>query len=258
MKNENHKLIMKTVNSLKRGLQVLKLINEHGGCQIKDLQGLVDLPKPTIIRMVKTLHEAGYVSRDPSGAYKVSAKVMALSNRYDLDEDLMIAARPVLEKLRREITWPSDLASFDGDAMVILDTGEDPGTLGLNRSRGSRLPVLSTSLGRAYLAFIDPPEQLEVLHHLIGLEQKQGLGKTSLSRIKRILGETRSNGYAIGDAEYIKETRAAAVPILVGGKPIATLNLMVMPAMMSIEEVEKQFVQSLRDAAARIAAALSR
>jgi DNA-binding IclR family transcriptional regulator len=113
-------------------------------------------------------------------------------------------------------------------------------------------------LGRAYLAFIDPPEQLEVLHHLIGLEQKQGLGKTSLSRIKRILGETRSNGYAIGDAEYIKETRAAAVPILVGGKPIATLNLMVMPAMMSIEEVEKQFVQSLRDAAARIAAALSR
>jgi DNA-binding IclR family transcriptional regulator len=45
---------------------------------------------------------------------------------------------------------------------------------------------------------------------------------------------------------------------LVGGKPIATLNLMVMPAMMSIEEVEKQFVQSLRDAAARIAAALSR
>ena len=249
---------MKTVNALQRGLNVLKVINECGGCKIKDLQTLVNMPKATIIRMVKTLHQAGYVTRDPSGAYKVAAKVMSLSNRYDLDEDLMIAAGPVLAELRRDITWPSDLASFDGDAMVILDTGKDPGTLGLNRSRGSRLPVLTTSLGRAYLAFCEPAEQAEVLKHLLNFEAKQGNSKIALNRIKRILKETRTNGYAAGDAEYLKSTRAVAVPILVGGQPIATVNLMVVTTAMVMAEVEDKFVQPLQLAAQQIGEALSR
>lgn len=249
---------MKTVNALQRGLEVLKVINENGGCHIKDLQGLLDLPKPTIIRMVKTLHQAGYVARDQSGAYKVSAKVMSLSNRYDLDEDLMIAARPVLDKLRKDITWPSDLASFDGDAMVILDTGKDPGTLGLNRGRGSRLPVLSTSLGRAHLAFCDPKEQPEILSHLFDVEPEQSKSKSGIKRIERILRETRKNGYAVGDAEYIKSTRAIAVPIMVDGKPIATVNLMVLTTAMVMEEVEKVFVRPLQSAAQQIAKSLSR
>ncbi len=249
---------MKTVNSLQRGLAVLQAVNENGGCQIKDLQKLVDLPKPTIVRMVKTLFEAGYVAKDRSGTYKVAAKVMSLSNRYDLDEDLMIAAKPVLEKLREDITWPSDLASFDGDAMVILDTGIAPGTLGLNRSRGSRLPVLSTSLGRAYLAFCDRDAQEDVLPKLIDAEKHLGYGKISRKRIQRILNETKASGYAVGDAEYIKSTRAVAVPIMVDGKPIATVNLMVVTTAMVMEELEKLFVKPLQTAAQQIAEAISR
>jgi|ETNmetMinimDraft_4_1059912.scaffolds.fasta_scaffold52053_2 IclR family mhp operon transcriptional activator len=249
---------MKTVNSLHRGLAVLQAINENGGCQIKDLQKLVNLPKPTIIRMVKTLFEAGYVMRNQSGIYKVAAKVMSLSNRYDLDEDLMIAAKPILKKLREDITWPSDLASFDGDAMVILDTGIAPGTLGLNRSRGARLPVLSTSLGCAYLAFCDSKLQEELLPKLIDAETALEFGKISRKRIQRILRETKANGYAVGDAEYIKSTRAVAVPVLVESKPIATVNLMVVTTAMVMEEVEKLFVKPLQIAAQKIAEAISR
>ena len=245
-------MAMKTVAALRRGLQVLKIVNETGGCQIKTLQAMLDLPKPTIVRMVATLVEAGYVWKNEAGIYKVSAKALALANRYDADESMLMAARPVLAKLRREIAWPSDLAAYDGDAMVILDTGEDPGTFGLNRSRGSRLPVLTTSLGRAYLAFREPPAQEALLSRLLKVEAPRGNSKLSMSYLKRVLKQTREQGYAAADAEYLKNTRAVAVPILIKGEPLATINLMTVVTAMEMPEVERRFVAPLRAAARQI------
>ena len=251
-------MAMKTVAALRRGLQVLKIVNETGGCQIKTLQAMLDLPKPTIIRMVATLVEAGYVWKNEAGIYKVSAKALALANRYDADESMLMAARPVLAKLRREIAWPSDLAAYDGDAMVILDTGEDPGTFGLNRSRGSRLPVLTTSLGRAYLAFREPPAQEALLSRLLKVEAPRGNSKLTLSYLKRVLKQTREQGYAAADAEYLKNTRAVAVPILVKGEPLATINLMTVVTAMEMPEVERRFVAPLRAAARQIVETLGK
>ncbi|MDP2620433.1 MAG: IclR family transcriptional regulator C-terminal domain-containing protein [Hyphomicrobiales bacterium] len=248
---------MKTVTSLRRGLQVLRIINETGGCQIKTLQAMLDLPKPTIIRMVGTLVAAGYVWRSEAGVYKVSAKVLSLANRYDADEGLLMAAHPVLARLRSETAWPSDLAAFDGDAMVILDTGEDPGTFGLNRARGSRLPVLTTSLGRAYLAFREPQAQEELLSHLLHLEAPRSHAGLAISRLKRLLQETRAQGYSAADGEYLKNTRAVAVPILVKGRPLATINLMTVITAMEMQEVERKFVAPLKDAARQISETLS-
>ena len=254
---ENHNMSMKTVTSLRRGLQVLRIINGTGGCQIKTLQTMIDLPKPTIIRMVATLVEAGYVWRNEAGLYKVSAKVLALANRYSADEGLLMAARPVLARLRRETSWPSDLAAFDGDAMVILDTGDDPGTFGLNRSRGSRLPVLTTSLGRAYLAFREPQMQEELLAYLLKVEEKRGEARLAPRRLRRILRETKSQGYSVADGEYLKNTRAIAVPVLVKGEPLATINLMTVIGAMEMAEVEARFVAPLKAAAREISETLS-
>ena len=248
---------MKTVTSLRRGLQVLGIINETGGCRIKTLQGMLDLPKPTIIRMVATLVAAGYVWRSESGVYKVSARVLSLANRYDADEGLLMAARPVLARLRGETAWPSDLAAFDGDAMVILDTGEDPGTFGLNRARGSRLPVLTTSLGRAYLAFREPQAQEDLVAHLLTREAPRSHARLTMSRLRRILRETRAQGYSAADGEYLKNTRAIAVPILVEDQPLATINLMTVIGAMEMAEVERRFVAPLKEAARQISETLS-
>ena len=103
---------MNSVQSLERGLDILKIVNESGGSRIRDLQVLCDLPKPTIVRLLKTLVATGYVKRHSSGEYCVGAKVLALSNRYEARADLVEAAKPVMAQLRGEQTWPVDLAVF--------------------------------------------------------------------------------------------------------------------------------------------------
>ncbi len=145
---------MTAVNALHRGLVILRAIND-GHAQVREISAAANLPKSTIARMLETLVADGYVVQDDQKGYHVTARVLTLSRGYNAHEFLLKAALPVLEGLRKHQIWPSDLAVFDQDAMVILDTGRDPGTLSLNRTVGSRLPVLVTSLGRAFLGFAD-------------------------------------------------------------------------------------------------------
>ena len=143
------------MNALHRGLRILRAIND-GHAQVREISAATRLPKSTVARMLETLVADGYLAQDDRKGYHVTARALTLSRGYNAKEVLLKAARPVLENLRQHQIWPSDLAVFDQDAMVVLDTGRDPGTLSLNRTVGSRLPVLVTALGRAFLGFANP------------------------------------------------------------------------------------------------------
>jgi DNA-binding IclR family transcriptional regulator len=65
-------------------------------------------------------------------------------------------------------------------------------------------------------------------------------------------------GYAVSDREYLKYTRAVAVPILSGGRVVACINMMVVASAMTMEEAETIFVTPLRAAAEEIAQGLAR
>jgi DNA-binding IclR family transcriptional regulator len=72
-----------------------------------------------------------------------------------------------------------------------------------------------------------------------------------------VLGQVRRQGYATGDREYQPTTRTLAVPILVNSAPVASLNIMVVPRAMRMEQLVKDLLPALSAAARAIGAALS-
>ncbi|MHA1570235.1 MAG: IclR family transcriptional regulator domain-containing protein, partial [Alphaproteobacteria bacterium] len=186
--------------------------------------------------------------RRESGIYCVGAKVLALSNRYEADAELVEAARPIMDALRAEQTWPSDLAVFDHDAMVVVDVSILPGTFSFNRKVGSRLPVLNTSLGRAFLASCQPDKRREIVEWLAPTGSDPG----EAGRLLEYLEVASKRGYAIGDAEYHTNIRSVAVPVRVGGKPRAAMNMMTVASLMDIDEAVTRFAAALKDAAQSI------
>jgi IclR family mhp operon transcriptional activator len=146
---------------------------------------------------------------------------------------------------------------LDQDAMVIMDTGRDPGTLSLNRTVGSRLPVLATALGRAFLAFAPARVVEETLARLAQSSNPFDATAKNPDAVRRLLAQVRRQGYATGDREYQRTTRTAAVPIMVNGSPVASLNIMVVPSAMSLEQVVRTLLPSVRGAAKAISTALS-
>ena len=242
---------MTAVNALHRGLLILRAIND-GHAQLREISAATKLPKSTIARMLETLVGDGYVAQDSQKGYHVTGRVLTLSRGYNANEFLLEVARPVLEGLRVQQVWPSDLAVFDQDAMVVLDTGRDPGTLSLNRTVGSRLPVLITSLGRAGPELID-----RTLSRLARSTDPFDAPAKNADAVRRLLAQVRRQGYATGDREYQRTTRTLAVPIMVNSTPVASLNIMVVPSAMSMEQVVRSLLPKLCAAAKTIGTALS-
>src|SRR5262245_45797917 len=54
------------VRAFKRGLDVLREVNWSGGIRAGDVARQLDLPRPTVYRLLETLEELGYIERSSS------------------------------------------------------------------------------------------------------------------------------------------------------------------------------------------------
>jgi IclR family mhp operon transcriptional activator len=253
----------KPVIALSRGLEVLRVINEERQATVRSLHKATGLDKATIVRMLETLEHEGYVMRDADRAvYAPTGRSLLLSQGYDQHLWIGSVAEPILQEFRRQIGWPSDIALFDHDAMVVAQTTREPGPMLLVRRPGFRFPVLTTSMGRAYLAFCSAEQQEKISAVLATIPGHS----TDLARHPRLLSklieETRERGFALMDETYSSEVFngnmwAIGVPVKDDNQVFASINIIMLKSAVSYEDGIRQFVGPLQTTATHIAEALS-
>lgn len=242
------------INALIRGLDLLTELNRLGTAGVGALHSATGISKPTIVRNLETLQHAGFVARDrKADGYVVTARVLTLSSGYRQGERLVALATPILNEFRAKMPWPSDLAVFDGEAMVILETSRPPGTLALNRPVGTRLSVTASALGRAYLAHVDAERRNAVLAAAFDGEPDT----KARARLEAELRHYREQGFSENDRSLSQSTRGVGVPILLDGEVVACINSIVLTEAMSMKDVIKRCVPPLRNVAAKIEQALA-
>jgi IclR family mhp operon transcriptional activator len=143
------------VIALSRGLEILRVLNAERRSTVGSLHKATGLNKATIVRMLETLEHEGYVMRDAERTeYLPTGRCLLLSHGYDQHLWIGGVAEPIMHEFRKQIGWPSDIAIFDRDAMIVAQTTREPGSMLFSRRPGFRFPLLSTSMGRAYLAYL--------------------------------------------------------------------------------------------------------
>lgn len=225
---------VKTVRALERGLQVLSEIDRRRGANLHELHLALGLPKATLLRMVVTLGKHGHIwQRLADGAFLPSVKLGELS--LDISgEEIAEAASNRLVRLSEQVAWPSAIAVPHADHLEIVETNSpllrlDAITLG---PVGSRLSYLHTATGRAYLAHCDMDEQQAIVERLRPA-QEDGAGDRLL---EELLGVIRDRGYALREPfhpwpdrnwQAVRQDgrRSMAVPVMVGDRPIASINI---------------------------------
>ena len=65
---------------------------------------------------------------------------------------------PLIEELRAEIGWPSNLATLEDNAMVIVYTNRNAKGLSIPGRLGARIPLLATGARIVQLAGLPPTE----------------------------------------------------------------------------------------------------
>lgn len=251
--------VYQPINALLRGLEVLKVVNRLRVATVGDVHRETGYPKSSIVRILETLIEAGYVSTSPDGrGYVATARTLQLATSTGIHAELLEVALPLLREFQREVVWPSDFACFDTDAMVILETSRQPGTLSVNRMVGDRLPVLQTALGRAYLAFCQPAEHEAVIARLRTSTSPEDRLARNPAALEAELVKVRKLGYAINDGHTLPQIRAIAMPILCEGYAVASFNVISIAKAMTIDEVVDHFGPPMRRTAQAISTALEK
>lgn len=252
------------VTAVIRALDVLRLVNKLEHASVTDIYRQTGIPKATVLRMIETLVNQGYVVREPDSAtYAATGRCLLLSNGVRSHARLSAVAGPLLTTFRKKIGWPSDLGFFDHDAMVIAFTSREFGVLSLNRQVGARTPMLLSALGRAYLAFCKEEERERILTVLRDSPNPLDKAALNMTAAKRMLDETRTRGFSVTDRNYLETVYEGAiwgigVPVVGGGQVLASMNVMFLRNALSLEAGIKALVPPLRRAADEIGAELAR
>lgn len=252
------------VAALLRGLDVLRAVNGLSQAGISEIHRLTGLSQPTIVRMLETLIHAGYVMRHPQRpVYLPTGRTLELCSGYTLHREIGIAATPVMTRLRARVGWPSDVAVFDGDAMVVAHTSRGEGRFMFERRTGFRAPVLATSLGRAFLAFCAPTERERAMLLAARSSEPWNALAHDAAAAEAAFAAIRAAGYASMDDAYATReygglASAVAVPVLVGGVAAASLNLMYLRDAIDRGDVVLRLLPMLREAAAELGAVVAR
>lgn len=259
---------LKDVRALRRGLAVLEALTRGGPASLSGVARDTGLPKSTARRILATLEDTGFIRKTlGDGLYRsnlAEAGGDAGRSHRQASAPIAAAAKPVLEALSREVVWPSDLFVRDGTALQIVETTRTLSPLLVNRQQiGDRVDMLTTAVGRAYLAWCPQSERTEILETLT-----RQRNRPAMDGLAETLEEVRANGFAVRDPRctgasalnpfLIDRLYAVAVPVMAGERVACCLNLLwPISAAASVGD-ERKMAALLREKAAEISANLKR
>ena len=201
---------IKVVHKTLDVLEILKTSDAAIG--LAELTRAVGLPKPTVFRIVTTLESRGYLDRDSEGRYRVARKLQETYRDASLEQRLIGAARPVMEKLVQFCKETVNLGVQDGGEVVVIATLESPQAVRMSSKVGNRRYLHSTALGKVLLGGMADKEILRLVR-MKSLPRLTPKTITSESALFAEIARVRRLGYGGDNQENELDGRCIAGPI---------------------------------------------
>jgi IclR family mhp operon transcriptional activator len=242
-----------------RALDVLRIVNKLRIASVNGIYEATGFPKPTIVRMLETLMAAGYVARDNMcGGYRVTARVHELNSGFQGIAQVIEISRPLAIDLTRKIKWPIGIGVLDGDAIALkFWTGAISPFAHTNTVLGLRPDLVTSAMGRAYLAFCPPKEREQLLRGL-RLDPARNFSEAEERHLSVLLEKVRQDGYATRDPRTKPHcTVTLAMPIRVADSVHALISLSLFKSAVEKSEFAERILTPLRATTAKIEEALA-
>ena len=200
--------------ALARGIAVLRCFQSAAGALSHgEISRLTGVSKPTVTRLVATLMAEGFIRRvHGSDRYALSAGVLWLAGAFLSGLDIRAIARPHMEELAERTGTSVYLGLPDGLEVALIETCRSRSTMLFSRlDVGSRVPMPTSSLGRAYLTALADGERgllIEKLRRACPAEWPRAAGG-----IERAMRDTARFGYCLSLGEMHPEIMSVAVPL---------------------------------------------
>jgi IclR family transcriptional regulator, pca regulon regulatory protein len=239
------------VQSLERGLAVVRALGAPEAQTLSDVARTTGLSRAAARRFLLTLERLGYVKQH-HGRFALTPQVLELGYAYLSSLTLPEVAQPHLARLVERVHESSSVSVLDGGDIVYVARVPTRRIMTVSIDVGTRFPAHATSMGRVLLAGLDPAARVRLLDS-VTLDAITPATIATRAELEAELDRVTRHGYAIVDQELEVGLRSVAVPIHdAGGGVIAAVNLSVHAATMTAAEMRKRLLPALRDTAAAI------
>lgn len=201
------------VNALARGLEILRCF-QPGKAYLAnaDLARETGFPKPTVSRLTYTLKKLGYLDySDSHGKYQLASGVLGLGHSMLANLGVRNLARPAMQELAEYSRVSVAIGVRDRLSMIYVETCRSSARVTLRLDVGSRIPVATTSMGKAMLCGMPTSERERLLDEI------RSSDKANWPRIKADLEKAfrdyQERGFCIASGEWQPEIHAVGVPL---------------------------------------------
>jgi DNA-binding IclR family transcriptional regulator len=202
------------VIALSRGLDVLRAFRPSDGLLgNQELAARTNLPKPTISRLTYTLTKLGYLTPVPRfEKYQLAPAAMALGYSALANMGIRHLSDPYRDQLMRETGGAVAIGARDRLSMIYFGQSRSELTVGVLLDVGSKVPIATTAMGRAYLWALPDDERDELMQEI-----KEHVGPQKWPKVREGIeraGECiAKHGFAMSAGEWHNDIHAVGVAL---------------------------------------------
>jgi DNA-binding IclR family transcriptional regulator len=203
------------VTALARGLDVLSCF--RSGDRLlgnQELAARCKLPKSTVSRLTYTLMKRGFLHYvEAEGKYRLGTATLALGTAMLARDDVRQLLRPMMQELAEFADASVALATRDRLSMIYMEVCRGHSALTLAVDVGTRIPIATTAVGRAYLALCPDDERRDIMTQLRELDD------VNWPRLRAGIGEGIAQHTELGCCASFGDWQPDVNGIAVGFRP---------------------------------------
>jgi DNA-binding IclR family transcriptional regulator len=192
---------------------------------VSEISERVDVPKPTVYTMLRTLERHGLVVQEVDGGkYALGPAVLQLGNAYLDGSQLRARSASWADMLARQTGEAVWVGVLSGHSVVVVHHAFRPDDLVQILEVGAAVPWHACALGHAIVAWLDDDAQKALL---AGPAQRlTGKTLTDPEALQQALVATRERGYAVEDQEATLGDGGLAAPVFDwSGRAVGALGI---------------------------------
>ncbi len=178
----------------------------------QEIAARTNLPKPTVSRLTYTLTKLGYLTPVPRfEKYQLAPSAMALGYAALANLGVRHLSEPFREALMRETGGAVAVGGRDRHSMIYFGQSRNGLALNVQLDVGSRVPIATSAMGRAYAWALPDDERADLFRDL---REHYGSRWPKLREGLERSGETvAKHGFAISAGEWQDDVHAVGVAL---------------------------------------------
>jgi DNA-binding IclR family transcriptional regulator len=229
--DQNQVLAFTPPRSPLRVMNILEeLAGEPMGLALVRLCERLDLPKTSLMSLLRALEEENYVTKD-NGLYRLGEAALRLSSLISASLPFPHSVHDHLVELMSEWNETVMLATLseDGEAAIYVDKAESRRAIRYSGFIGSRRPLYCTAIGKALLAFQDKAFISKYLENTT-LTSHGAHTITEKDILRQELQKIRRNGLSVAIDELTEGIGVYAAPVFDANRQVVAAVSIAAPA----------------------------